>query len=325
MNPEETLNGQQLLMLAQQQGDPKTIAAWLNHHLNHLGIRARVAWRDAYLGLLLEAVEAPTQLEMVEFVKKSFAKLQLESVQAVRVYGRKIGQVTPVWCEELALQKAPPSDLSVLSLADWLSQGVKQTADKEQLPPRKQSIETKEQTKFLRFYFSSEDTALLPLSNVKEVLHIQIEDILPVPHMPDCLLGIYNLRGEMIWLVDLAEQLGFTSHTATWQCLPEQLQIETTSVNIFDAGSTDEIHLNNSQTVITVVIQDKDKFLGIVVPQVIDIEIHNLENMQYPSAELFSPAILPFVAGYLTRSSSPVLSVAALITDPQLQMYLSHV
>lgn len=318
MNSQFNIKEQEILASIEQ-GDTENIATSLNNYLAPLGIRAKVAWKNAYLGILLEAAHTPDRKQMVATIRQGFSGFPSELIKAIRLYGRQIGQIAPNWCEEIAITQSLPSDNHSLSVADWLSQGVKaQTTPATTTALEQQS----DLAKFLRFYFSLEDTALLPLKNVKEVLNIPLMGILPVPHMPDCLIGIYNYRGEILWLVDLGAQLGFVPSTEFIKGMisPNELAIKTTTA----LGAKQGVTLTNDLPTLTVIIlHDEDKYIGIVVPKVVDIEMHDLQEMQYPSEDLFSANILPFLKGYLIRSSSPVLDINALIKDPQLQRYYS--
>ena len=310
---------EQEILASIEQGDPESIATSLNNYFAPQGIRVKVAWKNAYLGILLEATQSPDRKQMVEIIRQGFS-ISSESIKAIRLYGRQIGQITPAWCEEITIAQSLPSDTHSLSVADWLSQGVKAQSS---LTITAASEQQSDLAKFLRFYFSPEDTALLPLKNVKEVLNIPLMGILPVPHMPDCLIGIYNYRGEILWLVDLGAQLGFVPSTEFIQGMnsPTELAIKTTTALTAKQGVT----LTNELPTLTVIIlHNDDKYIGIVVPKVVDIEMHDLQEMQYPSEDLFSPNILPFLKGYLIRSSSPVLDINALIEDRQLQRYYAY-
>lgn len=308
---------EQEILASIEQGDIENIATSLNNYFASQGIGAKLAWKNAYLGILLEAAQIPDQKQMVEIIRQGF-RISSESIKAIRLYGRQIGQITPAWCEEIAIAQSLPSDNHSLSVADWLSQGVKAQSS---LTITAASEQQSDLAKFLRFYFSPEDTALLPLKNVKEVLNIPLMGILPVPHMPDCLIGIYNYRGEILWLVDLGVQLGFVPSTEFIQGMnsPNELAIQTTTVAAKGVTLTNEL-----PTLTVIILHNDDKYIGIVVPKVVDIEMHDLQEMQYPSEDLFSPNILPFLKGYLIRSSSPVLDVNALIEDSQLQQYYNY-
>ena len=67
-------------------------------------------------------------------------------------------------------------------------------------------METKQ--KFLSFNLGSRDQAVIDLQHISEVLRISLAEICVVPQMPNCVLGIYSWRGEMLWMVDIEEMLG---------------------------------------------------------------------------------------------------------------------
>ncbi len=65
--------------------------------------------------------------------------------------------------------------------------------------------------KFLHFSLKCEENALLALKHITEVVRLKAEEILPVPDVSDCVLGITNWRGEMLWLVDQSQMGNPTS------------------------------------------------------------------------------------------------------------------
>jgi positive phototaxis protein PixI len=147
---------------------------------------------------------------------------------------------------------------------------------------------------FLRFQLSSTETALVTVDSLAAVVTIAPREILPVPHMPNCVLGIYNWREEMLWLVDLSCQLGFPPLFASATRL---------------------------STVMAIVIQTNGISLGLVVSQIHDIEPHNPRQLQPPITGLFPPKLLPYVKGYLIDDRSIVLDANALVQDPLLQVH----
>lgn len=299
-----------------QQGNPEEIAAALNSYFAPHGITAKVAWKSFYLGILLEAPSVPDRDYLLPLFQQLCARIAVDSIEAVRLYGKQIGQVAPTWSEEISLASSTPSDSHSVSVADWLSQGSKS----DPTTPMDGDSQGKHSdlAKFLRFYFSPQDTALLPLKNVKEVLNIPLMGILPVPHMSDCTIGIYNYRGEIIWLADLGAQLGFIPSTELIQGMSSASELAASKATTLTANKG--INLTSELPTITVIIvQNEDKSLGIVVPKVVDIELHDLQEMQYPTEDLFAANILPFLKGYLIRSSSPVLDINALIEDRMLK------
>ena len=306
MNNQPQIDTQEILSLVQQ-GKPAPIEAKLNHSFGDRGIRAKVAFKNAYLGILLEATTVPEQEAVVAFIRQQLKELSSESIRAIRVYGREIGQVTPRWCEVIELKKHVSSSHNLLSLTDWLSQGMEAASSNSK---KLEDSVARDIQKFLRFNFSADSTALLPLSTIKEVLNISLNKIHPVPHMAECLLGIYDYRGEILWLADLGEQLGLTPSM-------NYLNFDPSS---YLSSIEGEIASGSADTLTVIVIQDKEKSLGIVVPKVVDIEIHDTQEIQPASEDLFSPQILPFLQGYLIGLSTPVLDPSSLVEDTQLQL-----
>ena len=151
-------------------------------------------------------------------------------------------------------------------------------------------METKQ--KFLSFNLGTNDLAVIPLQHIAEVLQVTLTEICGVPQMPNCVLGIYNWRGEMLWLVDLEEMLGY----------PPLLQ-----------GS------NLVSKMMAIVLENDGKYLGLLVRQLIDIEWLNLENMKAPSAELFYSAMSPFIESYFMNTEEEIvfnLDALAIIQSP---------
>lgn len=141
--------------------------------------------------------------------------------------------------------------------------------------------------KFLRFKLGLEGKALLSLSIIHQVMRISAVEILPVPQMPGCVLGIYNWRGEMLWLVDIGQLIGFPPLYG--------------DTNLSNGGQTGEI--------MAIVVQTNEQYLGLVVPQINDIELHDIKQLNAPSIGLFSPEVLPYLQGYLIGENREVLMV----------------
>ena len=61
-----------------------------------------------------------------------------------------------------------------------------------------------------------------------------------------------------------------------------------------------------------IVAQIDDQYLGLVVAQVNDIEWHELDLIQPPTAQLFPAQLLPFMQGYLSDSGTIIIDVKAI-------------
>lgn len=136
------------------------------------------------------------------------------------------------------------------------------------------------QQKFLSFNLGVKDTAVISLQQITEVLQVSLADICCVPQMPTYVLGVYNWRGEMLWLVDLEEMLGYPPLSQTANLLTKMMAI---------------------------VIENEGKYLGLIVRQMMDIELLDHQQMKAPSAELFSAGISPFLQGYFLGSDEKMM------------------
>lgn len=124
------------------------------------------------------------------------------------------------------------------------------------------------------------DIALLDAEIVTEVITISLQDILPVPQMFYCVLGIYGWRSEMLWIVDLENLLGY----------PPPL----------DGGNTEK-------ELLVMVVQFQGQSIGLVVSGIDNLIEHDLSKFKSSSAEIFSEDVLPFLHGYFTSSDNDII------------------
>ncbi|PSF38861.1 chemotaxis protein CheW [Aphanothece hegewaldii CCALA 016] len=148
------------------------------------------------------------------------------------------------------------------------------------------------QEQFLRFYLVPETTVMLPVTQLIEVLTIPIGQIIPIPQMPSWVMGVYNWRGEVLWMVDLGHLLGLTpTH--------QQTRIISNYRAIVINNTQDE----SNQT------RSLNQMLGLVVSQVEDIELCNPDEIQSPPASAISLSLAPFLRGYWLNSDGDLLIV----------------
>lgn len=146
--------------------------------------------------------------------------------------------------------------------------------------------------KFLHFNLSKELAALVLVEDIAEVLHVPKSNLLPIPQMPPCVLGIYNWRDEMLWTIALGELL----------------QLPTVN------------KLSTDSTISIIVAEIDGQYLGLVVDRVNDIEWHELRSIQSPRAQLFSAQLLPFMQGYLSDGTI-LIAPRAIAFSPLIQKF----
>jgi chemotaxis signal transduction protein len=149
------------------------------------------------------------------------------------------------------------------------------------LPP-----ETRQRS--LRFALDAQDSALVPLEQITEVLNLAVAKILPVPELPPCILGVYNWRGEMLWIIDFCDFAGYS----TFQPDP------------------------SAPHLMVMVVQVNHHSIGVGVPHISDIEFHDLQHLQPVVPGVFSPGLLPLIQGLLPERNDAVLNLKAIANCP---------
>lgn len=99
---------QQNLRELLKQGDPKAIASSINRTLKPKGINADVTRDEGCLHIILESDKVPSQMALVDFIRSGMTNLGVESIHTVKVYGRRTGDSSPAWEDEIDLMPAEP-------------------------------------------------------------------------------------------------------------------------------------------------------------------------------------------------------------------------
>jgi|ERR687886_1643937 positive phototaxis protein PixI len=159
------------------------------------------------------------------------------------------------------------------------------------LPPTEKAS-SKALEQFLRFHLLPNTTALLPIQQLIEVLTIPTGQIVPIFHMPPWVMGVYNWRGEILWMVDLGHLLGLTS----WH--QQASSPNTYTAIVLQTRSHQEISTNT-----------KSQILGVVVNRVEDIEWCNSAWIQSPPSSSVTPELVPFLRGYWLKSNTEMLAL----------------
>ena len=142
---------------------------------------------------------------------------------------------------------------------------------------------------FLRFHLGANTAAMLPIAQLAEVLKIPLGKIVPLPHMPAWVAGVYNWRGEILWMVDLGHLVGL----APWY-----------------AQTTNRLHhIAIAIDVSTLSPGSGKQMLGLMVNAVDDIGWLNPDEIQSPPAAAVSPGLVPYLRGYWLGADRKMWSV----------------
>jgi len=144
---------------------------------------------------------------------------------------------------------------------------------------------------FLRLELSKQTKALLPIYQLSEVLKVPTDRVAPIPSMPAWVMGVYNWRGQILWIVDLANLLGLLP----WH--QQNTSSATHTVVVFNPLSS---RTNNSS--------QQTQMLGLVVSKVTDLESCDPQLIQTASSNS-SHGLAKFLRGYWMKSEDDVLAV----------------
>jgi positive phototaxis protein PixI len=135
-------------------------------------------------------------------------------------------------------------------------------------PMLTQPIEVKEQ--FLAFALDDQNRGMVAINQVVEVLSVPSFEIISLPQMNPCIVGVYNWRGEILWMVELGEFLGYP-----------------------------QTHPARQRTAIVVHVEGLH--MGWIVSQVEDTVWHKRDAIQPAPPMAFAPEIEPYLRGYLLQ------------------------
>ncbi|MBW4657814.1 MAG: chemotaxis protein CheW [Drouetiella hepatica Uher 2000/2452] len=135
---------------------------------------------------------------------------------------------------------------------------------------------------------------LLSVGQMTEVLTVPIGQIVPIAHMPTWVMGVYNWRGEVLWMVDLCHLCGL----APWY---EQQAVSAHAAVVL------QIRLPASPASRSA--SAKSRTLGLVVSQIGEMEWCDPHQIQALSLSAATPEITQFLRGYWWNLSDDMLAV----------------
>jgi positive phototaxis protein PixI len=107
--------------------------------------------------------------------------------------------------------------------------------------------------------------------------------------MASWVMGVYNWRGEIVWMIDLGHLVGLT---------PWDKQSVTSSNH-----KAIVIHPSNQRKM----SQTSADIVGLVISEVEDIELCNTNELHSPPALAVSDELAPFLRGYLVKNNGDIL------------------
>ena len=131
---------------------------------------------------------------------------------------------------------------------------------------------------------------MLPISQITEVLKIKLGQIVPIPQMPAWIMGVYNWRGDILWMLDLGHLVGLGSWYREVSHTHQKAIVLSPKSKVASAQDESGIHL------------------GLMVARVEDLEMLELEQIQTARGNV-SSQLQPFLQGYWLKPEGEMILV----------------
>jgi positive phototaxis protein PixI len=148
------------------------------------------------------------------------------------------------------------------------------------------SLPTKRSTRttgemFLRFQLDKQTCAVVPMLQTQEAIVLPAGRVSVIPNLPSCVLGLFNRRSNLLWLIDLPEILGLE---------PIDRYAHSYDVALLKVGQTP---------------------LAVAVRAIQGVVRFNQEEIRSPIGS-FNPAFTPYLSGWILQEQELVL-----VLDPE--------
>lgn len=164
---------------------------------------------------------------------------------------------------------------------------------------RKIGVDSTDLHQFLRFRLQPNFTAVIEIAareaklrvgaasplviRVTELINISIDVVVPMPHLPPAVMGVYNWRGEILWIVDLAMLVGAVRASRRDRGLQPTIIITNAASQEVSGSAAAE--------------QQQPKTIGLVVDEIAEIEWCELEPIHAPILDDIQPGLSTWVRG----------------------------
>ncbi len=140
---------------------------------------------------------------------------------------------------------------------------------------------------YLSLQLDSQTAAVLPMEHAQEVLVVPVERIVPMPNMPECVLGLLNQRSRVFWAIDL----------------PQMLELQPIDRDV--------------QQYNIAIVRVENVPLGLVVQEVKGVMRLSADALQSPIGA-FAPSLTPYLRGWVQQKSDAllVLDAKAIMRSP---------
>ncbi len=160
----------------------------------------------------------------------------------------------------------------------------------QQLLPQLFEVDQRTGDPFLRLQVTTDMAMALPLASVEETQLLSPREITPMPNMPNHILGLMRVKGQVLWLASLAYLLGLTSE------VERSYRYETIVIRL-----TPNVGLAASES---------DLLLGLAVPKIRGSMRLTADAIQ-PIGANVKADLRPFLSGQVQHDQETILILNA--------------
>lgn len=161
-------------------------------------------------------------------------------------------------------------------------------------PPRQQ---------FLRFQLQpSSPHQVAPLcwsieiDRVTELVNLVIDRVVPMPQLPPAVMGVYNWRGEILWIIDLATLLGVIDPA------PPRRHRRLQPTMIINSSASNSL------------ASEQQQLIGLMVDEILEIEWCDQDLIKSDLPVNIDPKLSKWVAGSWQSIAGEILPILGVDT-----------
>jgi positive phototaxis protein PixI len=158
---------------------------------------------------------------------------------------------------------------------------------------------------FLRFSIQPGSMALIEIDRVMELVNIPISRVVPMPHLPPAVRGVYNWRGDILWIVDLAVLLaGGQEVSRKYRSLQPIVILSSTAA------------VDRTPSAPATLDYQADTAIGVIVEEIVEIEWCDLDLISSTLPTNLDPELAKWMRGIWespTGENFLVLDAAAIL------------
>jgi positive phototaxis protein PixI len=161
----------------------------------------------------------------------------------------------------------------------------------------------RDRQQYLKFLLQPGLMALIEIDCVSELMDITLDRVVPMPHLPPAVKGIYNWRGEILWIVDFATLLGLEENRPSRsRRIQPTIMMSSATERDADGSAQGYGSARHAPTATDRLERQGVKTIGVLVDEIVDIEWYQIDLIRSVLPERLQPELATGVLGMWTST-----------------------